>query len=78
MQIASSSTRTETCGGFKPKSVNTKLHKRQISQFTSQVMFKQFHYLTTNFHESFVSFTYFLGQKVITVVTIAKVIKCLS
>ena len=62
----------------KRKSVTTKLYKKQISQFTSWAMFKQFHYLTTNFHESFGSFTYFLGQEVSTVATIAKVIKCLS
>ena len=60
------------------KSVTTKLHKKPISQFTSWNMFKQFHYLTTNFHERFGSFTYFLGQKVKTVMAIAKVIKCLS
>ena len=58
------------------KSVTTKLRKKQISPFTSWAMLKQFYYLTTNFHERFVSFTYFLGQKVSTVVTIAKVTKC--
>ena len=58
------------------KSVTTKLSKKQISQFTSWAMLKQFYYLTTNFHERFVSCTYFLGQKVSTVVKIAKVTKC--
>ena len=32
---------------------------------------------TTKFHERFGSFTYLLGQKVSTAVTIAKIIKCL-
>ena len=58
------------------KSVTTKLRKKQISQFTSWAMVKQFYYLTTDFHERFVCFTYFLGQKVSTVVKIAKVTKC--
>ena len=77
MHIASSRTRT---GNFRFPGVSRQplsYIRNRYRILHHEPSLNSFNYRTTKFHERFGSFTYLLGQKVSTAVTIAKIIKCL-